>query len=207
MQPRFWLTIRGFRFSSPLSRRFKPSSVRTLYGIGAYREASSLIGHKELRVASTDVRYAVVRSRFELGEFDKARMVALGADEDDLAALSDLAFLKAMLDIIAGDEIAAIDSLYWACRGNLHLTRPHQNIAARPASKYVPNSLDFLCGIPGRLYDLCNFAGQRVTHVGRGEVGIRLFQRALDAQAELRSMRPPLSPELAAAPSDVGGAA
>ncbi len=49
---------------------------------------------------------------------------------------------------------------------------------------------------PRRLYDLCNFAGQRVTHVGRGEVGIRLFQKALDAQAQLRLMRPPLSPEL-----------
>ncbi len=186
----------GFRFSSALSRRFKPSSVRTLYGIGAYREASDMVGCEELRDASTALRYALVRSRFELGEFGKARTAALGAQESDLASLSDLAFFKAMLDIIAGDEAAAIDSLYWACRGNTNLVRPHQNIAARPASKYFPNSLDVLCGSPGRLYDLCNFAGQRVTHVGRGEVGIRLFQRALDAQAQLRSMPPPLSPEL-----------
>lgn len=75
--------------------------------------------------------------------------------------------------------------------------RPHQNIAARSLVDYVPNSLDLVCSAPGRLYDLCNFAGQRVTHVGRGDIGVCLFERALAAQEELRALPPPvLSPEL-----------
>ena len=143
-----------------------------------------------------NMRYALVRSLFELGEFEKARAAAAGATQDEISSVADLAHYKAMLDVIADDEAGAIESLAWACRGNLNFLRPHQNIAARAAPGYLPNALDFICGTPGRLYDLCNFAGQRVTHVGRGEIGVDLYKTALKAQEQLRTSPPTLSSEL-----------
>src|SRR5207237_2221623 len=83
------------------------------------------------------------------------------------------------------------------CRRIPRLMRPHQNIAARSSAKYTPNFVDRIAGSLGRLFDLCNFAGQRVTHVGRGEIGVRLFERALTAQLELRKLpSPALSSEI-----------
>lgn len=185
-----------FSFSTRLSLCFISSSAVVLHAIGAYREVSQVADRAGGRVATTNMRHALVRSLFELGEFEKARAAAAGATLDEISSVADLAHYKAMLDVIADDEAGAIESLYWACRGNLNFLRPHQNIAARAASSYLPNVLDFICGPPGRLYDLCNFAGQRVTHVGRGDVGIGLYQTALKAQEQLRATPPTLSSSL-----------
>jgi putative glycosyltransferase (TIGR04372 family) len=186
-----------FRFSTFWTRPFRLSSViLSLYGIGAYQEVGSLLDSIDLQSEDADVRYALTRSFFELGEFDKARLAVLGASEADLLSLPELGVLKAMLEIIAGDEAAAIESFDLACCANNRLFRPHQNIASRIGRNYVPNSLDTESGAPARLFDLCNFAGQRVTHVGRGDVGIRLYERALDAQEELRKTLPRLSADL-----------
>jgi len=187
----------AYRFSTGWSRRFTDQSIRVLHEIGAYREVGSLISPKDLPFISTSTRYALVRSLFELGEFERGREAAAGATEPELSRVTDLAYYKAMLDVIGGDETSALDALFFACRGSFHLLRPHQNIAARNTTNYLPNSLDVLSGTLGRLFDLCNFTGQRVTHVGRGEIGVRLYERALDAQAELRKAPvPSLSAEL-----------
>ncbi|XUM22108.1 TIGR04372 family glycosyltransferase [Bradyrhizobium oligotrophicum S58] len=185
-----------FRFSTALSRYFPGASIQALSSIGAYREATGTVGRETLAFDDAETRYALVRSLFELGEFSEARDAAAGAKPEQLETMVDLAFYKAMVDVIEGDEAAALDAMFWACRSSLHFLRPHQNIAARNSPYYVPNSLDFLCGAPGRLFDLCNFTGQRVMHVGRGEIAIRLYERALDAQQELRASPPPLSDEL-----------
>jgi putative glycosyltransferase (TIGR04372 family) len=185
-----------FRFSTGLSRCFTSSSVVVLHGIGAYWEVSHLADGAKGRVMTTNMRQALARSLFELGEFEKARAVAAEATQDEISSVADLAHYKAMLEVIADDEAGAIESLHWASRGNLNLLRPHQNIAARASASYLPNALDFICGAPGRLYDLCNFTGQRVTHVGRGEVGIDLYKTALKAQEQLRATPPTLSSEL-----------
>jgi putative glycosyltransferase (TIGR04372 family) len=186
-----------YRYSTGWSRRFKDHCIGVLFGIGAYREVTSLISPKDVPFISTSTRYALVRSLFELGEFERGREVAAGATDAELALVADLAYHKAMLDVIGGDETAALDAMFFACRGNFHLLRPHQNIAARNTANYLPNGLDVLSGALGRLFDLCNYTGQRVTHVGRGEIGVRLYERALDAQAQLRKEPvPPLSAEL-----------
>jgi putative glycosyltransferase (TIGR04372 family) len=185
-----------FRFSTGLSLCFISSSAVVLHGIGAYREVSHVADGVGGRVMTTNMRQALVRSLFELGELEKARAAAAGATQDEISSVADLAHYRAMLDVIADDEASAIESLFWACRGNPNFLRPHQNIAARAASSYLPNALDFVCGTPGRLYDLCNFAGQRVTHVGRGEVGIGLYKTALKAQEQLSATLPTLSAEL-----------
>jgi putative glycosyltransferase (TIGR04372 family) len=187
----------AYRFSTKWAKRFDDQSARVLHGIGAYRELGSLISRDDLPFISTSTRYALVRALFELGEFERAREAAAAATEAELSFLTDLACYKAMLDIIGEDESSALDSVFYACRNGLHIMRPHQNIAARSTTNYLPNYLDVLCGAPGRLFDLCNFTGQRVTHVGRGEIGIRLYERALAAQAELQNgPAPQLSAEL-----------
>ncbi|WP_316205927.1 TIGR04372 family glycosyltransferase [Bradyrhizobium sp. SZCCHNR3058] len=181
----------NFRFWSAPRTSFDGAAVRVLFGIGAYSEACERIVSAGLISASADLAYALLRSLFELGEFEKAREIVPLIKQEHVQSLARLAFLKAAFDMIGGDEPAALDSMFWACRNDFALLRPHQNIAARPSNTYFPNPLDFLCREPGRLFDLCNFAGQRVTHVGRGEVGVRLYERALDAQSELQGQMPP----------------
>jgi len=194
-----------FRFATSWNHRFKSASARVLHGIGAYREASDWILDNGLTTSSPDVSFALLKSLFELGEFDKAHAAAIQLEGEDLSSAPHLAYLKAMLDIIAGDEPAALDSMAAACAGDPAFFRPHQNIAARSPKRYVPNSLDHFAGAAGRLFDLCNFAGQRVIHVGRGEVGTKLYGRALDAQRQLRDRGPPkLSPALGALLDELG---
>lgn len=183
---------------SGLARRYFPvQSAEILLRLGADREAYDLIVQDQLAARSLDLANTMIRSLIELAEFEKAHQVAsqlpLLAGPELVAHLT---FLKAMLEIIAGDETCAIESMTSACQSLPSYMRPHQNMASRPARNYHPNPLDFACGSLGRLFDLCNFVGQRVTHVGRGELGIDLFARALAAQSELRSkIVPPLSAE------------
>ena len=181
-----------FRFSTVVCCPFKLSTARVLCGIGAYRESGDWIFERKLTSADSDIAQGLLRSLFERGDFEMARATASQIKTEYLMLDSSLAFLKAMFDIIAGDEPHAIESIGWACRRDMFLLRPHQNIAARTQRDYLPNALDLVCGPAGRLYDLCNFAGQRVTHIGRGEVGIALFERALNAQAKLQRDVPPL---------------
>jgi putative glycosyltransferase (TIGR04372 family) len=194
----FLLEKPSFRFARRWSRKYPRSVARVLFGIGAYREAADWIRSSGLAVLSRDMMRIISPALFELGEFDRARTaVAARTSIVDLEKDSDLAFHKAMLEAIAGDTRAAVENMSRACRGNVHLMRPHQNLASRPMRQYTPNYLDHLAGPSGRLFDLCNFAGQRVTHVGRGEIGVDLFEMALDAQSELQELAAPiLSAEL-----------
>jgi putative glycosyltransferase (TIGR04372 family) len=187
-----------WHFASRWSRLLPRSTARVLFGIGAYREVSEWITTNGLALISTDMVKVIAPALFELGEFERARTTVTGRiSAVDLEMDSGLAFQKGMLDAIAQDNCGAIENMSWACRGNPNLMRPHQNIASRAVRGYVPNPVDQFAGPAGRMFDLCNFAGQRATHVGRGEVGVRLFERALDAQSELQqSGPPPLSPEL-----------
>jgi len=186
------------KFSEWLARFFPVESAGLLLRIGADREAYDLVVRKRLVSRSPDLANTIIGSLFELGEFDKARRLTSQLKlrtESEVAG--HLAYLKAMLDIIAGDEAGAVQSMSEACRRYPDYMRPHQNMASRPAQDYVPNPLDFACGASGRLFDLCNFTGQRVTHVGRGDLGIGLFARALAAQSDLRAQgAPAISAEL-----------
>ena len=181
------------RFAGRWSRRLPLSVARVLFGIGAYREANDWIRATGLAILSRDVIRIISPALFELGDFEAARTtVAARTSIVDLEKDPDLAFQKGMLDAIAGDNCAAVENMFRACHGSPRLMRPHQNLASRPVPQYVPNYLDQLAGASGRLFDLCNFAGQRVTHVGRGEIGVGLFERALEAQSELRVSAPPI---------------
>jgi putative glycosyltransferase (TIGR04372 family) len=206
--PRVTLLLAGqpaFRFATGTPDRFHVQAARVLHGIGAYRETCDWITAHRLEASSVDVAFALLRSRFELGEFEQARADAAGMDRLDLSAAPELSRLLAMLALIADDLAAAVAHMDAACRADPSLLRPHQNIAARSPRAYVPNALDRQSGALGRLFDLGNFAGQRVTHVGRGETGVTLFARALEAQARLRAeVRPALSADLERLLSELG---
>ncbi|MGY3451137.1 TIGR04372 family glycosyltransferase [Bradyrhizobium sp. USDA 4353] len=175
-----------FRFSSRFSSPFRKSSARVLHGIGAYREACAWIGANGLSTSSPQVGFALLRSLFELGEFEQAYRAALHIRTANVEPTAHLAHLTAMIEIVADDEAAALQSMEMACKLDAGWLRPHQNIAARSEGRYLPNGLDIASGPSGRMFDLCNFAGQRVTHVGRGDVGLRLFERALNSRAWLQ---------------------
>ncbi len=197
MRSHSWQTDPSQHFSENLKRWLPEASAQVLFGIGAYREAGAAT-FEEVALRSVEMAMVVARARFELGRFKEARdVISACTSRVDLQCTSELAFLKAMLDIIDGDEAAALASISMGCRTDFRFMRPHQNLAARPSSDYMPNYLDVVCGAPGKLHDLCNLTGERTTHVGRGDIGVRLYARALAAQEQLRDLPPPpLSTEL-----------
>lgn len=186
------------KFAGWLARKVPRGAARTLFGIGAYQECCALIAGLALAVGSPEMARIQGLALFEIGEFENARTaISVGVSAVELQRDPALCQLKAMLDVVAGDEASALETMTRASIEMPHLMRPHQNLAARSSTRYVPNALDLQSGPQGRLFDLCNFAGQRVTHVGCGEIGVRLFARALEAQKELHNLPPPkLSPEL-----------
>jgi putative glycosyltransferase (TIGR04372 family) len=181
------------RFARRLAKIFPRQAARVLFGIGAYRECCALISGRALATTRAEMARILGQALFELGEFENAK-TAIGVSVSAVELQRDplLCQLKAMLDIIAGDEASALESMTRVSTDMPHLMRPHQNLAARSISQYVPNKLDLQSGPRGRLFDLCNLTGQRVTHVGHGEISVRLFE------SELRNLSPPeLSPGLA----------
>jgi putative glycosyltransferase (TIGR04372 family) len=185
------------RFLSPLMPYVPIQAAQLLVRIGAYCEAYDLVEKERLALRSKDLTHWMACALFERGELEKAHRVLSGMGRVDFEREHHLAFVKAMLDIIVGSDASAVECMSKAGRGYLDYMRPHQNMAARPKQNYLPNPLDFACGASGRLFDLCNFTGQRVTHIGRGDLGIGLFAKALAAQSDLHSnVAPPLSAEL-----------
>lgn len=182
-----------YRFKVKLSET-AASDVIVLYRIGAYQESSER-GRKIL-LSSRDTALIVAHAFFELGDFSNARSaIAAKYASVDLDFEPDVAAFKALLDLIAGDEHEGLANLARAIRKPKYLC-PHQNLAARYPQKYKPTALDLAAGDNGRLFDAYNLAGQRVTHVGEGQNGPRLYGRALTAQQALRGVFPKLSPQL-----------
>ena len=160
-------------FVGELARKYPVSSARVLFGMGAYRETCKIIVEEGLTVSSSEMTYFLTSALFELGEFKRARDAgSVRSSGLDFYAEPEQGPLKSMLDVVDGDEAAAVETMARASNALPRLMRPHQNLAARTALNYKPNYLDTAAGAPGRLFDISNFAGQRVTHVGHGEIGV-----------------------------------
>ena len=196
----------AFRFASWFSHLFPKAEIVALHGIGAHREAVELSDLRGAHVTSQPIALHIAKSLFELGEFKRARAVLDTVYAPaQMSMFPSVAHFKAQLDLVDGDIPAALANLNTATRGIEHIFRPHQNIAARYSMKYKAHQLDRLAGRFGRLYDVANFAGQRVTHVGRGELGANIYSIAIDAQKGLnRDLPPPISGKLAEFLGDLG---
>jgi len=140
------------------------------------------------REPSAKVSVVLAKMLFEIADFDHARNLLLRWNSP-----TDLVYLKGLLELIKGNEEQAASHLTLAAAQCPTLMRPHQNLAARSGSNYTPTELDVASDSAGRLYDAYNYIGQRVTHVGAGYLGTKLFAGASRAQKQLRAQMPTLS--------------
>ena len=184
---------RAFSFSTRLSDRFPIEAAEILVLIGAFREGSEILTRSAAAKPSAFASLVTAKSLFEFAEFDRA-LAVLSAWHSP----TELVYLKGYLELIAGDESRAGRLLCLAAAQDPPLMRPHQNLAARLPRTYTPNYLDVAAGTQGRLYDGYNYIGQRVTHVGAGDLGPKLYAGALQAQRALRGSWPELSVQLKA---------
>jgi putative glycosyltransferase (TIGR04372 family) len=185
------------RLSSLIAWLLPRSSISVLYDIGQFRECAALIEASAIGLLSAGTNRMWGNALFELGEFDRARQVldAL-ASKRQLVAEPHSAFFKGHLDLIVGRPDTAVENFEFGVRHSPFLLCPHQNLAAHYSSAYEPIALDVLSGPDGRLFDAYNYIGQRVTHVGMGQLGAQLYAGALAAQKRLGATAPPVTAEL-----------
>jgi putative glycosyltransferase (TIGR04372 family) len=138
----------------------------------------------------------MARALFELGEFRKAQQL-LSTSGGEHGFDPATAHLRGLLALYDGNEGDADVALQTAVAGLPHLMAPEQNLAARSPPDYLPTSLDAATGRDGRLFNACNYLGQRTIHVGMGHLSTRIYARAFEAQKRLQGSAPPVSPACA----------
>jgi putative glycosyltransferase (TIGR04372 family) len=192
------------RFSSAVSRFFPSSEIRVLRLAGAYEELCERSLDTGIHMNTPKAAYDLTLALFELGEFERAREVmnAFFAPSQ-LAHDAAAAHFSALLNLIAKDIPGAATNLSTASIILPDVMRPHQNMAARYVSPYKPTSTDVAAGKWGRIYSAANYLGQRVTHVGQGQIGPRMYELAFEAQRHLANNPPRPSPALEAMLADL----
>jgi putative glycosyltransferase (TIGR04372 family) len=180
------------RLSSFLSRQMPVNAIRVLCSLGLYSETLQEIDRlNEVAHGESDPRLAMPHADalFNLGNFAIARSVLKSRQtEPNLFSEPEFAQLLGQLDLIAGDEDEAVVNLSIGALITRQRFCPHQNLAARYyVMDYQPHSLDLAGGKDARLFDGYNLIGQRVTHVGEGQLCAGLYAGALAAQNRLRA--------------------
>ena len=186
-------------------KRRPAASCRILAALGRHQDAVKAIQELKPDARTTAMTELMARALFELGEFERARNLLTnsgGREAFDFDA--SVAHLRGLLELCAGNESDADMALLAATGGMRHLLVPHQNLAARDPSDYIPTQLDFIAGRDGRLFDAYNYLGQRVTHVGMGQLSTDLYAKALKAQKQLSKSTPPISPACLSYIEDLG---
>jgi len=185
------------RFCGLSAFRTPETSASVLVGLRAFREAVDVLAYAGAAARSLELSIVLSRAMFELGEFVEAlEVLQAWSGEVQIAGHDVLQETLAYLRLINGQEHSAGQLLTAAATGMPHLFRPHQNMAARSRSGYMPTPLDIEAEGAGRLYDAYNYIGQRVTHVGAGHLSADLFAGAFRAQEVLRLSPPTISREL-----------
>ena len=129
----------------------------------------------------------MARALFELGEFERARaLLTNSGGEEAFDFEPSTAHLRGLLELCAGNESDADIALRTATANMPHLMAPHQNLAARDPFDYRPTKLDIATGREGRLFDAYNYLGQRVAHVGMGQLSAGIYAKAFEAQKRMQ---------------------
>jgi putative glycosyltransferase (TIGR04372 family) len=181
------------------------ASSQILLALGKHQDVVKAIQELKPDARTTAMTTLMARALFELGDFERARALLTnsgGREAFDFDA--SVAHLRGLLELCAGNESNATIALLAATGDMPHLLAPHQNLAARDPSEYIPTQLDFTAGRDGRLFDAYNYLGQRVTHVGMGQLSTDLYAKALEAQKRLQNDIPPISPACASYLTDLG---
>lgn len=186
----------SLRLTSFLTLPLPKPSARVLVDMGIFEEAVKIIKLNGLHVRDTRIAHLLALALFELGDFEQAlecldNMFPLTAIVRRPGAMQFLGYLE----LLDGREASATKLLEWAAGQDPQFMCPHQNLAARYPYSYIPTELDTQSGGDGRLFDAYNFLGQRVTHVGRGDLSNDLYAAAFRAQQKLRTSYVPLSAE------------
>jgi putative glycosyltransferase (TIGR04372 family) len=193
--------------ASPLQGRnsMPVASSRALHALAEHQDALDAILEVMPRVRTSAMTLLMARALFELGEFERARaMLTNSGGEEAFDFDPSTAQLRGLLELCAGNESDADIALRTATSGVPHLMAPHQNLAARGPSDYSPTRLDIAAGRDGRLFDAYNYLGQRVTHVGMGQLSTGLYAKAFEAQKRLQKSNPPVSSACASYLADLG---
>ena len=183
--------------SSPLTNWLPLHEAEVLHRVGAFRETVRVLTRDSYALRSDHAALLQAMSEFELSDLDA--MTEVTALRDDLSATGNiwLQRQKAWGDLLAGRERRAAQRLTQVAESHPEAWCPQQNLAARPPGGYSPTKIDLLGGEDALLFDAYNYLGQRVTHVGRGELGAALYGRAFAAQQRLNTRRPEISLETA----------
>jgi putative glycosyltransferase (TIGR04372 family) len=181
------------------------ASSHILHAMGRHQDTVKAIQELKPEDRTSAMSLLMARALFELGEFERARaMLTSSGGKEAFDFDSSVAHLRGLLELCAGNESASGPALRAAAADMPHLMAPHQNLAARDPSDYRPTQLDVAAGQDGRLFDAYNFLGQRVTHVGMGQLSTGLYAKALEAQKRLQKNTPPVSSECASFLADLG---
>ncbi len=179
---------RSVHFVSFFTWPFAKVSARALYGMRAYKETIKFIKQRAMQTRSRDLALLLAMALFELGEFEEARDCLKSFVPNTSLFLDPLAMqFFAYLELLYGQKDAAAQLLELAALRRETILRPHQNLSARYSNDYEPIELDHISGPAGRLFDAYNYVGQRVTHIGRGDLARGLYGAALHTQMELRT--------------------
>lgn len=167
--------------------------------MGVFEEAIEIIKANELHSRDKAIAHLLANALFELGEFDEA-LACLKDIAPKTAIMRDSRVIQfiAHLELLKDLEDRAASLLTGAAWLWPSLFRPHQNLSARSPNDYDPTELDLQSGDSGRLFDAYNFIGQRVAHVGRGDLSRDLYAGAFRSQARLRALAFPLPPKIEA---------
>jgi putative glycosyltransferase (TIGR04372 family) len=168
-----------------------------LLQLGAFKEVTFLMGKKSFYLRSSDAVLLMSSALFELSDFDRMADVLSLHSHFTLDDNYNLLQQEGHSHLLFGREDMGLQYLKLVSDKRKEAWIPHQNISARPPNRYFPNKIDLQSGNDGLLYDAYNYLGQRVTHVGRGDLGVRLYAAALKAQERLYPNLPKISEELA----------
>ena len=181
------------------------ASSHVLYALGRHQEAVKAIEELNPGARTSAMTLLMARALFELGEFERARALLTNSGGEEAFDFDpSTAHFRGLLELCAGSESDADMALRTATAGMPHLMAPHQNLAARDPFAYRPTRLDVAAGRDGRLFDAYNYLGQRVTHVGMGQLSTGLYAKAFEAQKRIQKSKPPVSSACASYLADLG---
>jgi putative glycosyltransferase (TIGR04372 family) len=192
---------------SPLQgKKWLPvASSHVLHALGRRQDAVKAIQELKPGARTSAMTLMMARALFELGEFERARALLTNSGGEEAFDFDPpTAHLRGLLELCAGSESDADIALRTATAGMPHLMAPHQNLAAREPFDYRPTRLDVAAGRDGRLFDAYNYLGQRVTHVGMGQLSTGLYAKAFEAQKRLQKNSSPVSSACASYLADLG---
>ena len=175
-----------YKCDTKLTEIFPFESVQILFESGLFTNALKLSYKYNLCNKRKNNRPLLVSNiLFELENFDQARIVLLNRPINFWINDEKYCHLLGLLELLSGNEASGLELL--ATLKSSEYLQPHQNISARYKNNYSPTKIDYIIKNKAIVYDAYNFLGQRLIHVGQGDLSSHMFAKALNIQDQIRS--------------------